>query len=115
MFQCIHQNANVCEWVKETCYIKHFEYNISEVEKANSLYSSLFHCNNQFKLSVDNPRAHFVLLLEIVLLFTGRRRSSADSDRTLQEALRTRLRVVESNSQDVIQLFKVSPYDEDNT
>ncbi|XP_039872493.1 SH3 domain and tetratricopeptide repeat-containing protein 2 isoform X2 [Simochromis diagramma] len=43
---------------------------------------------------------------EIVLLFTGRRRSSADSDRTLQEALRTRLRVVESNSQDVIQLFK---------
>lgn len=29
-------------------------------------------------------------------------------DRALQEALRTRLRVVESNSQDVIQLFKVS-------
>ncbi|XP_040904400.1 SH3 domain and tetratricopeptide repeat-containing protein 2 isoform X2 [Toxotes jaculatrix] len=43
---------------------------------------------------------------EIVLLFTGRRRSSAHPDRTLQEALRTRLRVVESNSQDVIQLFK---------
>uniref|UniRef100_A0A3Q0S6B1 SH3 domain and tetratricopeptide repeats 2 n=1 Tax=Amphilophus citrinellus TaxID=61819 RepID=A0A3Q0S6B1_AMPCI len=43
---------------------------------------------------------------EIVLLFTGRRRSSADPDRALQEALRTRLRVVESNSQDVIQLFK---------
>ncbi|XP_023275096.1 SH3 domain and tetratricopeptide repeat-containing protein 2 isoform X3 [Seriola lalandi dorsalis] len=43
---------------------------------------------------------------EIVLLFTGRRRSSVDPDRTLQEALRTRLRVVESNSQDVIQLFK---------
>ncbi|CAJ1058195.1 SH3 domain and tetratricopeptide repeat-containing protein 2 [Xyrichtys novacula] len=43
---------------------------------------------------------------EIVLLFTGRRRSSGDPDRTLQEALRTRLRVVESNSQDVIQLFK---------
>ncbi|XP_058506149.1 SH3 domain and tetratricopeptide repeat-containing protein 2 isoform X2 [Solea solea] len=43
---------------------------------------------------------------EIVLLFTGRRRSSEDPDRTLQEALRTRLRVVESNSQDVIQLFK---------
>lgn len=31
-----------------------------------------------------------------------------DPDRALQEALRTRLRVVESNSQDVIQLFKVS-------
>lgn len=46
--------------------------------------------------------------LEIVLLFTGRRRSSADPDQALQEALRTRLRVVESNSQDVIQLFKVS-------
>ncbi|XP_070819394.1 SH3 domain and tetratricopeptide repeat-containing protein 2 isoform X2 [Chaetodon trifascialis] len=43
---------------------------------------------------------------EIVLLFTGRRRSSVDPDRSLQEALRTRLRVVESNSQDVIQLFK---------
>ncbi|XP_045886985.1 SH3 domain and tetratricopeptide repeat-containing protein 2 isoform X4 [Micropterus dolomieu] len=43
---------------------------------------------------------------EIVLLFTGRRRSSVGPDRALQEALRTRLRVVESNSQDVIQLFK---------
>ncbi|XP_033489416.1 SH3 domain and tetratricopeptide repeat-containing protein 2 isoform X2 [Epinephelus lanceolatus] len=43
---------------------------------------------------------------EIVLLFTGRRRSSVAPDRALQEALRTRLRVVESNSQDVIQLFK---------
>lgn len=42
---------------------------------------------------------------EIVLLFTGRRRSSGP-DRALQEALRTRLRVVESNSKDVIQLFK---------
>ncbi|XP_034070856.1 SH3 domain and tetratricopeptide repeat-containing protein 2 isoform X2 [Gymnodraco acuticeps] len=43
---------------------------------------------------------------EIELLFTGRRRSSMDPDQALQEALRTRLRVVESNSQDVIQLFK---------
>ncbi|XP_068451523.1 SH3 domain and tetratricopeptide repeat-containing protein 2 [Clinocottus analis] len=43
---------------------------------------------------------------EIELLFTGRRRSSEEPDRALQEALRTRLRVVESNSQDVIQLFK---------
>ncbi|XP_049899002.1 SH3 domain and tetratricopeptide repeat-containing protein 2 isoform X2 [Epinephelus moara] len=43
---------------------------------------------------------------EIVLLFTGRRRSCVAPDRALQEALRTRLRVVESNSQDVIQLFK---------
>ncbi|CAM9326308.1 unnamed protein product [Lampetra planeri] len=43
---------------------------------------------------------------EIVLLFTGQRRSSVDPDRDLQEALRTRLRVVESNSKDVIQLFK---------
>ncbi|XP_055368428.1 SH3 domain and tetratricopeptide repeat-containing protein 2 isoform X2 [Betta splendens] len=43
---------------------------------------------------------------EIALLFTGRRRSSQNPDRALQEALRTRLRVVESNSQDVIQLFK---------
>lgn len=54
---------------------------------------------------------HSNLLLfcvEIELLFTGRRRSSMDPDRALQEALRTRLRVVESNSQDVIQLFKVS-------
>uniref|UniRef100_G3Q3F2 SH3 domain and tetratricopeptide repeats 2 n=1 Tax=Gasterosteus aculeatus aculeatus TaxID=481459 RepID=G3Q3F2_GASAC len=42
----------------------------------------------------------------IELLFTGRRRSSEDPDRALQESLRTRLRVVESNSQDVIQLFK---------
>ncbi|XP_028314981.1 SH3 domain and tetratricopeptide repeat-containing protein 2 isoform X2 [Gouania willdenowi] len=43
---------------------------------------------------------------EIVLLFKGRRRSSLSPDQALQEALRTRLRVVESNSQDVIQLFK---------
>uniref|UniRef100_A0A7N6BDN0 SH3 domain-containing protein n=1 Tax=Anabas testudineus TaxID=64144 RepID=A0A7N6BDN0_ANATE len=43
---------------------------------------------------------------EIVLLFTGQRRSSANPDRALQEALRTRLRVVESNSKDVSQLFK---------
>ncbi|KAM4554997.1 SH3 domain and tetratricopeptide repeat-containing protein 2 isoform 1-T1 [Odontesthes bonariensis] len=43
---------------------------------------------------------------EIVLLFTGRRRSSDHPDRALQEALRTRLRVVESNSKDVTQLFK---------
>ncbi|KAM3867056.1 SH3 domain and tetratricopeptide repeat-containing protein 2 [Diretmus argenteus] len=42
---------------------------------------------------------------EIVLVFTGRRRSSVVPDRALQEALRTRLRVVESNSQDVSQLF----------
>lgn len=49
----------------------------------------------------------FFFFKEIVLLFTGRRRSSVDPDRSLQEALRTRLRVVESNSQDVIQLFKV--------
>ncbi|XP_051903811.1 SH3 domain and tetratricopeptide repeat-containing protein 2 isoform X2 [Hippocampus zosterae] len=42
----------------------------------------------------------------VTLLFTGRRRSSEDPDRALQEALRTRLRVVESNSKDVIQLFK---------
>lgn len=44
---------------------------------------------------------------EIRLQFSGQRRSSAHPDRALQEALRTRLRVVESNSQDVIQLFKV--------
>uniref|UniRef100_A0A665TUR4 SH3 domain and tetratricopeptide repeat-containing protein 2-like n=1 Tax=Echeneis naucrates TaxID=173247 RepID=A0A665TUR4_ECHNA len=43
---------------------------------------------------------------EILLLFSGQRRSSKGPDRSLQEALRTRLRVVESNSQDVIQLFK---------
>nr|XP_061793253.1 SH3 domain and tetratricopeptide repeat-containing protein 2-like [Nerophis lumbriciformis] len=43
---------------------------------------------------------------EIMLFFTGRRRSSEGPDRALQEALRTRLRVVESNSKDVIQLFK---------
>ncbi|XP_047210175.1 SH3 domain and tetratricopeptide repeat-containing protein 2 isoform X2 [Girardinichthys multiradiatus] len=43
---------------------------------------------------------------EIVLLFTGRRRSSNFPDLSLQEALRTRLRVVESNSKDITQLFK---------
>ncbi|XP_049594229.1 SH3 domain and tetratricopeptide repeat-containing protein 2 isoform X2 [Syngnathus scovelli] len=42
----------------------------------------------------------------VTLLFTGRRRSNECPDRALQEALRTRLRVVESNSKDVIQLFK---------
>lgn len=56
----------------------------------------------------DYHSNHLVSCLEIVLLFTGRRRSSVGPDRALQEALRTRLRVVESNSQDVIQLFKVS-------
>uniref|UniRef100_A0A8C5CTW0 SH3 domain and tetratricopeptide repeats 2 n=1 Tax=Gadus morhua TaxID=8049 RepID=A0A8C5CTW0_GADMO len=43
---------------------------------------------------------------EILLVFSGRRRSTEVPDSCLQEALRTRLRVVESNSQDVIQLFK---------
>ncbi|CAL8271130.1 unnamed protein product [Boreogadus saida] len=43
---------------------------------------------------------------EISLVFSGRRRSTEAPDASLQEALRTRLRVVESNSQDVIQLFK---------
>uniref|UniRef100_A0A9J8BUP3 SH3 domain and tetratricopeptide repeats 2 n=1 Tax=Cyprinus carpio carpio TaxID=630221 RepID=A0A9J8BUP3_CYPCA len=44
--------------------------------------------------------------LYVVLLFSGRRRSGIAPDSELQEALRTRLRVVESNSQDVVQLFK---------
>ncbi|KAI5105085.1 SH3 domain and tetratricopeptide repeat-containing protein 2 isoform X3 [Silurus meridionalis] len=43
---------------------------------------------------------------DVILLFSGRRRSNLEPDSVLQEALRTRLRVVESNSQDVIQLFK---------
>ncbi|XP_072519550.1 SH3 domain and tetratricopeptide repeat-containing protein 2 isoform X2 [Salminus brasiliensis] len=43
---------------------------------------------------------------DVILLFSGKRRSSVEPDSQLQEALRTRLRVVESNSQDVIQLFK---------
>ncbi|XP_051505885.1 SH3 domain and tetratricopeptide repeat-containing protein 2 isoform X2 [Myxocyprinus asiaticus] len=43
---------------------------------------------------------------DVVLLFSGRRRSSVEPDGELQEKLRTRLRVVESNSQDVVQLFK---------
>uniref|UniRef100_A0A6Q2YTR9 SH3 domain-containing protein n=1 Tax=Esox lucius TaxID=8010 RepID=A0A6Q2YTR9_ESOLU len=43
---------------------------------------------------------------DVVLVFRGRRRSGVIPDCELQEALRTRLRVVESNSQDVIQLFK---------
>ncbi|XP_058253475.1 SH3 domain and tetratricopeptide repeat-containing protein 2 isoform X2 [Hemibagrus wyckioides] len=43
---------------------------------------------------------------DVILLFSGRRRSNLEPDCVLQEALRTRLRVVESNSQDVIQLFK---------
>nr|XP_015204858.1 PREDICTED: SH3 domain and tetratricopeptide repeat-containing protein 2 isoform X1 [Lepisosteus oculatus] len=43
---------------------------------------------------------------EVLLVFSVRRRSSALPDNALQEAVRTRLRVVESNSQDVTQLFK---------
>ncbi|XP_059371749.1 SH3 domain and tetratricopeptide repeat-containing protein 2 isoform X1 [Carassius carassius] len=43
---------------------------------------------------------------DVVLLFSGRRRSGVAPYGELQEALRTRLRVVESNSQDVVQLFK---------
>eukprot|EP00063_Salmo_salar_P093698 XP_014068533.1 PREDICTED: SH3 domain and tetratricopeptide repeat-containing protein 2-like isoform X1 [Salmo salar] len=43
---------------------------------------------------------------DVVLVFSGRRCSGVIPDSELQEALRTRLRVVESNSQDVIQLFK---------
>lgn len=42
-----------------------------------------------------------------MLRFTGRRRSGDNPDQYLQEALRTRLRVVESNSKDITQLFKV--------
>lgn len=48
-----------------------------------------------------------MLFGDVVLLFSGRRRSGVAPDGELQEALRTRLRVVESNSQDVVQLFKV--------
>uniref|UniRef100_A0A674E3S9 SH3 domain and tetratricopeptide repeats 2 n=1 Tax=Salmo trutta TaxID=8032 RepID=A0A674E3S9_SALTR len=44
--------------------------------------------------------------VDVVLVFSGRRCSGVIPDSELQEALRTRLRVVESNSQDVIQLFK---------
>nr|XP_023677060.1 SH3 domain and tetratricopeptide repeat-containing protein 2 isoform X1 [Paramormyrops kingsleyae] len=43
---------------------------------------------------------------DVLLQFSGRWRSSAEPNTDLQEALRTRLRVVESNSQDVAQLFK---------
>uniref|UniRef100_A0A087X383 SH3 domain and tetratricopeptide repeats 2 n=1 Tax=Poecilia formosa TaxID=48698 RepID=A0A087X383_POEFO len=43
---------------------------------------------------------------KIVLRFTGRRRSGDNPDQSLQEALRTRLRVVESNSKDITQLFQ---------
>ncbi|XP_018612031.2 SH3 domain and tetratricopeptide repeat-containing protein 2 isoform X2 [Scleropages formosus] len=43
---------------------------------------------------------------EVLLRFSGRRRSTAEPDGDLQEALRTRLRVVESSSQEVTQLFK---------
>ncbi|KAJ8406076.1 hypothetical protein AAFF_G00309640 [Aldrovandia affinis] len=43
---------------------------------------------------------------DVLLVFCGKQRSSGEPDSDLQEALRTRLRVVESNSQDVIQLFK---------
>nr|XP_055034897.1 SH3 domain and tetratricopeptide repeat-containing protein 2 isoform X1 [Misgurnus anguillicaudatus] len=43
---------------------------------------------------------------DVILLFSGRRRSRVQPDGELQEKLRTRLRVVESNSQDVTQLFK---------
>uniref|UniRef100_A0A8P4GC88 SH3 domain and tetratricopeptide repeats 2 n=1 Tax=Dicentrarchus labrax TaxID=13489 RepID=A0A8P4GC88_DICLA len=70
------------------------------------LYSILFHLKKHLLLRVINNIILLVFCVEIVLLFTGRRRSSVDPDRALQEALRTRLRVVESNSQDVIQLFK---------
>lgn len=59
-------------------------------------------------MSLINHNIILIFSIEIVLLFTGRRHSSESPDRALQEALRTRLRVVESNSQDVIQLFKVS-------
>lgn len=72
------------------------------------LYSTLIHQKKQSNLTLINHRILVAFNPEIVLLFTGRRRSTEDHDQTLQEALRTRLRVVESNSQDVIQLFKVS-------
>lgn len=73
-----------------------------------TLYSTLFKWEKHFDVTVINHSILLIFPLEIVLLFTGRRRSCTGPDRTLQEALRTRLRVVESNSQDVIQLFKVS-------
>lgn len=67
-----------------------------------------------FKATEDaNVWSHCVSKPEIRLQFSGQRRSSAHPDQALQEALRTRLRVVESNSQDVIQLFKVIGDDDD--
>ncbi|KAL0175910.1 hypothetical protein M9458_028240, partial [Cirrhinus mrigala] len=55
---------------------------------------------------VDTYLLYLLLFGDVVLLFSGRRRSGVAPDGALQEALRTRLRVVESNSQDVVQLFK---------
>ncbi|KAG5270257.1 hypothetical protein AALO_G00190580 [Alosa alosa] len=43
---------------------------------------------------------------DVVLVFSGKHRSSGESDDELQEALRTRLRVMESSSQDISSLFK---------
>uniref|UniRef100_A0A8C6T9I4 SH3 domain and tetratricopeptide repeats 2 n=1 Tax=Neogobius melanostomus TaxID=47308 RepID=A0A8C6T9I4_9GOBI len=77
--------------------------------QASPLFSSATYARSVRK---SHPEANALLwqpqndkIEYIVLLFTGRRRSSGP-DRALQEALRTRLRVVESNSKDVIQLFK---------
>ncbi|XP_066573168.1 SH3 domain and tetratricopeptide repeat-containing protein 2 isoform X1 [Amia ocellicauda] len=43
---------------------------------------------------------------DVLLAYSARRSSTALPDPALQEALRTRLRVVESNSQDITRLFK---------
>uniref|UniRef100_A0AAY4E8B2 SH3 domain and tetratricopeptide repeats 2 n=1 Tax=Denticeps clupeoides TaxID=299321 RepID=A0AAY4E8B2_9TELE len=44
--------------------------------------------------------------VDVVLQFSGKRHSSEETDAVLQEVLRTRLRVLESNSQNLSRLFK---------
>ncbi|XP_028815704.1 SH3 domain and tetratricopeptide repeat-containing protein 2 isoform X3 [Denticeps clupeoides] len=47
-----------------------------------------------------------IMTTDVVLQFSGKRHSSEETDAVLQEVLRTRLRVLESNSQNLSRLFK---------
>ncbi|KAL2089132.1 hypothetical protein ACEWY4_016031 [Coilia grayii] len=89
------------------------EYDIlwggNDLDRGNDIMTTGQECEPGEKWSRRNTVSlakgeHF--LPDVVLVFSGKRRSTGGCDAELQEALRTRLRVMESSSQDISSLFK---------
>ncbi|XP_063045164.1 SH3 domain and tetratricopeptide repeat-containing protein 2-like isoform X2 [Engraulis encrasicolus] len=89
------------------------EYDIlwagSDLERGNDIMTTGQENGTEEKMTRRNTVSlakgeHFSS--DVVLVFSGRRRSTGGCDTELQEALRTRLRLMESSSQDISCLFK---------